>query len=96
VFHHISRISSGMEEARLRWTGKSSRTRVEQLFERNSPFYQWHRTIQDTVRSVRDVSASTEIKCKDIMLKMSEHNDGEIDYVTTTAAERTTKNASIE
>jgi hypothetical protein len=57
-------------------------TRVEQLFGKNSPFHQWRRTIYDATRSVRDVSASTEIRCKDIMLKMSEHNDGEINYVT--------------
>jgi hypothetical protein len=68
------------EEARLRWTGKGSRKRskrVEQLFEKNSPFYRWRRIINDASRSVRDVSASTEIRCKDIMLKMSGHNDGE-------------------
>jgi hypothetical protein len=57
-------------------------TRVEQFFEKNSPFYQWRRTINDAIRSVRDVFASTEIRCKDIMLKMSEHSAGEIDYVT--------------
>jgi hypothetical protein len=49
--------------------------RVEQLFERNSSFYQWRRTIQDAIRSVRDVSTSTEIRCKDIMLKISDHNE---------------------
>jgi hypothetical protein len=83
--HHISRILSGMEEARLRWTSKSSRTsskisitRVDQLFERNSPFYQWHRTIDYAIRSVRDVSASTEVRYKDIMLQKSEHNDGDV------------------
>jgi hypothetical protein len=75
-----------MEEARLRWAGKGSRTsskmsRVEQLFERQSPFYQWHRTIYDEIRSVLDVSASLKLDAK-ISLKMSEHNDGEIDYVT--------------
>jgi hypothetical protein len=36
----------------------------------------------DIHQSVRDVSTLTEISCKDIVLKMSEHNDGEIDYVT--------------
>jgi hypothetical protein len=56
--------------------------RVEQLFEKDSTFYQWRRTTNDTIRSVRDVSTSTEIRCKDIMIKMSEQNDGEIDYVT--------------
>jgi hypothetical protein len=29
-------------------------TRVEKLFERNSAFYQWHRTIYDAIRSVRN------------------------------------------
>jgi hypothetical protein len=57
-------------------------TRVEQLFEKDSAFYQWRRTINDAIRSVRDVSASTEIRCKDIMIKMSEKKEGEIDYAT--------------
>jgi hypothetical protein len=57
-------------------------TRLEQLFERDSAFYQWRRTISNANRSVRDVSASTEIRCKDIMIKMPEQKDGEIDYVT--------------
>jgi hypothetical protein len=57
-------------------------TRVEQLFEKDSAFRQWRRTINDAIRSIRDVSASTEIRCKDIMIKMSEQKDGEIDYVT--------------
>jgi hypothetical protein len=57
-------------------------TRVKQLFEKNSSFYQWRITINDAVRSVLDVSASTEIRCKDIMIKMSEQKDGELDYVT--------------
>jgi hypothetical protein len=61
---------------------KNKLTRVEQLFEKDSAFYQWRRTIYDAIRSVREVSASTEIRCKDIMSKMSERNDGEIDYVT--------------
>jgi hypothetical protein len=55
---------------------------VEQFFEKDSSFYQWHRTINDAIRSVWDVSVSTEIRCKDIMLKMSEQNDGEVYYVT--------------
>jgi hypothetical protein len=57
-------------------------TRVEQLFVKDSAFYKWRRTINDAIRNVRDVSASTEIRCKDIMIKMSEQKEGEIDYVT--------------
>jgi hypothetical protein len=57
-------------------------TRVEQLFEKDSAFYQRRRTINDAIRSLRDVSASKEIRCKDIMIKMSEQNEGEIHYVT--------------
>jgi hypothetical protein len=74
----------GWERQRLKnkFEDVSKITRVEQLFEKNSAFYQWLRTINDAIRSIGDVSASTEIRCKDIMLKMSEHNDGEIDYVT--------------
>jgi hypothetical protein len=54
-------------------------TRVEQLFEKDSSFYQWHNQINDAIQSVRDVSASSEIRWKDIMLKMSMQNDGEVD-----------------
>jgi ribosomal protein L20A (L18A) len=39
-------------------------TRVEKVFEKNSSLYQWRRTSYDAIRSVRDVSASTEIRCK--------------------------------
>jgi hypothetical protein len=56
-------------------------TRAEQLFEKDSAFYQRRRTINDAIRSIRDVSASTDIRCKDIMIKMSEQKDEEIDYV---------------
>jgi hypothetical protein len=62
-----------MEEAWLRCIGKSSRTSSKVLG--MTPFYQRHRTIQDVIRSVRDVSAFTDIRCKDIILKMSEHNN---------------------
>jgi hypothetical protein len=73
VFHHISKSLSGIEEARLRWTGKSSRTssrtspRSRDLnnFSKNIQLF----TINDAIRSVRDVSASTKIKC--IMINMS-------------------------
>jgi hypothetical protein len=57
-------------------------TKVKQIFEKDSSFYRWRRTINDAIRSVRDVSASIEIRYEDIMLKMSEQNDGEVDYVT--------------
>jgi hypothetical protein len=77
-------------------------TRVEQLFVKDSAFYQWRSTIDDAIRSVRDVSASTEIRCKDIVIKMSEQKEGEIDYVTnlqrrarTFLADLRTKNLDI-
>jgi hypothetical protein len=58
-------------------------TRVEQLFEKNSSFY--HCAEQSTMQYEEFETFSllpTEIRCKDIMLKMSEQNDGEVDYVT--------------
>jgi hypothetical protein len=50
-------------------------TIVEQLFEKDSAFYQWRRTINDAIRSVRDVSASTP------MQRYHDQNVG-VDYVT--------------
>jgi hypothetical protein len=70
----------GRGQTSLDW--QKFKNKLKEQRESNNAIYYWRRTINDATRSVRDVSASTEIRCKDIMIKMSGQKDGEVDYVT--------------